>query len=142
MSENRKTAPKNLQKPQYRIELYQNTETAVTNVNVVLSSTHTFRGYHRMRSFDLIVFFQKIFILPPWKVSWFVPLHIACAMQDISSQHYLAYNIAYRYTLYIWSRSKCIQSSLLFTRDNYGTSPEWIQMDLKLGPPAFLQVQC
>ena len=35
---NRKTAQIKLQKPQYRIELYQNTETAVTNVGAVLSS--------------------------------------------------------------------------------------------------------
>ena len=37
-SETRKTVQKNLQKPQYRIEFYPNTETAVTNVKVVLSS--------------------------------------------------------------------------------------------------------
>ena len=38
-SENRKTAQKNVKKPQYRIEIYQNTETAVTNVEHAVIKT-------------------------------------------------------------------------------------------------------
>ena len=54
-STNGKTAQKNLQKPRYRIEFYQNTETAVTNVNVVFTSIHVLEARHSITNLTLCI---------------------------------------------------------------------------------------